>query len=223
MLEYRIFFPLYCHVEQIKIGVDEQAIIAPPSPFTMEGKLVFYGTSITQGASASRPGMCYANILSRRLNVETLNYGFSGNGLGEMEVADTLAGIDNPLLYLIDYEANAGLNGKLEETLESFLLCLMKKHPAVPLLVVSRIPHLLDSLNKERAFRREAIRRFQQDTVQRINQDFGGRAYFVDGRTLLPDNGEDTTIDLTHPTDLGFAFMADGLEKTLRKILNLER
>ena len=67
--------------------MDEGAVIKPARPFALSKPVVFYGTSITQGGCASRPGMSYTAIVGRKLNLDFVNQGFSGNGLGEPEVA----------------------------------------------------------------------------------------------------------------------------------------
>ena len=78
-------------VETVFIGIDEQAELAAPSPWADDRPVVVYGTSITQGGCATRPGMAYTNIVSRELNRPVINLGFSGNGKGEAEVAAELA------------------------------------------------------------------------------------------------------------------------------------
>ena len=89
-------FPLYASVEEILVGVNEDAEVKKvENLFPNEGKIVFYGTSITQGGCASRPGMSYTQIISRHLGYECLNFGFSGNGKGHIEVAQILSTIEN--------------------------------------------------------------------------------------------------------------------------------
>ncbi|WP_240765073.1 SGNH/GDSL hydrolase family protein [Paenibacillus dendritiformis] len=48
-----------------------------PLSYRNEKKVIIYGTSNTQGTCASRPGMGYTNILSRRIPLEFMNLGFS--------------------------------------------------------------------------------------------------------------------------------------------------
>ena len=105
---FTLNFPLYQGVEEVSVGLDAGAQVLPPPPFALDRPVVAYGTSITQGGCASRPGMAWTNILSRRLNVEFINLGFSGSGRGEPEVAATIAEIPNPACFILDYEANAG-------------------------------------------------------------------------------------------------------------------
>ena len=110
MREYLINFPLYNGVEELWIGLDEDSVIGEPTPFSGR-PLVIYGTSITQGGCAARPGMAWSNILSRRLNREVYNFGFSGNGRGEVQMAEFIARVKNPGAFVLDYEANAQFEG----------------------------------------------------------------------------------------------------------------
>lgn len=219
MTEFLIHFPLYNGVTELKLGIHADAELEPPEPFTNNGKLIFYGTSITQGGCASRPGMAYTNIIGRKLNMEVCNFGFSGNGLGEYEVADLLAEINNPALYIIDYEANAGANGTLESSLKGFIQILRKAHLDTPILVLSRLPYLLDELIPDNGEKRRKLRQFQKDTVEELQRSGDQKIYFYDGSKLWDDDFDEYTVDMVHPTDLGFYMMAKNLLPIIKAIL----
>lgn len=219
--EFLINFPLYSGVESIEIGIDENASVKKPQGFSKEGQLVFYGTSITQGGCASRPGMAYTNIVSRNLNLDHLNFGFSGNGLGEYEVAEMLAKVEKPLMYIIDYEANSGTNGRMVASLEGFVKRIRKCHKETPILVLSRIPYTLDYINPSYKEQRDKLRTFQSDIVTKFSNEGDPNIYFYDGTKLFPEEFEEFTVDFIHPTDLGFYFMAKNLLPELKKILHL--
>ena len=210
--------PLYQGVETLEVGLDADARIEPPPPFAKPGKVIFYGTSITQGGCASRPGMAYTNLLSRWLNVETVNLGFSGNGRGEPELAEAISVIPSPVLFVLDYEANAGLDG-LRATLVEFVRILRSAHPRVTILLVSR------PLPAGVLFRHDAalmIRRscdFQADTVANLQAAGDDNIHFFNGADLLGEDFEECTVDGVHPTDLGFYRMAKSLEPVLRALL----
>src|SRR5260370_36043091 len=84
-----VYFPFSKPVKVIGIGVDSEARFEKPRNFAVPKPVVFYGTSITQGGCASRPGMSYQAIAARKLNIDFVNLGFSGAGKGEPEVAAT--------------------------------------------------------------------------------------------------------------------------------------
>ncbi|MEG0906780.1 MAG: SGNH/GDSL hydrolase N-terminal domain-containing protein, partial [Cellulosilyticaceae bacterium] len=83
-----INFPLYNGVKDIVFAVEDCALIKPPTPYTIEKPILFYGSSITQGGCASRPGNSYPLHLSRWLDADIINLGFSGNAKGEIAMAE---------------------------------------------------------------------------------------------------------------------------------------
>lgn len=216
---FRLFFPLYQGVKKILIGLDEDASIKPPPPFASNGRIIFYGTSITQGGCASRPGMAYTNILGRRLNMEIVNLGFSGSGKGEPEVAEAVAKVPRPALFVLDYDGNCPSADRLAETLGDFIRILRRRHRYVPILVVSRIAFARD-LVQESSHRERLARRCVQMQVVRAHRDNGDRrVFFLDGAGLLGHNFDECTVDGVHPTDLGFMQIAKRMETAIRRIL----
>jgi lysophospholipase L1-like esterase len=163
--------------------------------------------------------MAYTNILSRRLNIECVNLGFSGNGRGEPEVAEAIAQIANPACFVLDYEANAGSGGILERTLPGFIGILRKDHPEVPVLVVSKIGFAEELYNCEAAGRKVFLRDYQRNMVEDLRRNGDENIHFLDGIELLGDSFDECTVDGVHPTDLGFWRMAEKLEPVIRKLL----
>ena len=110
--EYLLYLPLYNGVSSVEIGIpkDRQIAKAEPRPEALRKPIVFYGTSITQGGCASRPGMVHTAILGRQLNRPVINLGFSGNGKMEPELADLLAELD-PAVYVLDCLPNMTRQG----------------------------------------------------------------------------------------------------------------
>ncbi|MEM9017450.1 MAG: SGNH/GDSL hydrolase family protein, partial [Verrucomicrobiota bacterium] len=105
---YQVYLPLFNGLEMVRVGVPEGAEFLPIAP-RKEKPIVFYGTSITHGACASRPGMTHPAILGRRFDYPIVNLGFSGNGRMEPEVGALLAEID-AAVYVIDCLPN--MNGE---------------------------------------------------------------------------------------------------------------
>ncbi|WP_326059476.1 SGNH/GDSL hydrolase family protein [Paenibacillus anseongense] len=212
-------FPLYQGVDEVWIGLNPEAQITQPPAYENNQKIIVYGTSITQGACASRPGMSYTNILSRRFNVEFLNLGFSGNGKGEPELAHLLAEIQDPACLILDYEANCVTTELLQQTLPNFISIYREKHPLTPILVISRITHAKEyfdvQMAKDRADRKQIARQAVEERRERNDANI----YFCDGSLLLGEHAQECTVDGSHPTDLGFLRMADGLTPILREIL----
>lgn len=213
MREFTLNFPLYQGVERLQVGLLPDADVEAPRPWARAGRIVAYGTSILQGGCASRPGMAYTNILSRALNVEVVNLGFSGNGRGEPEVLAEVAAVPEPLLFILDYEANAG--DTLPDTLPGAIEILQTRCPDVPVLLVSRIPFACDLTDTARRTQRDAFRAMQAELAAATG------CHFVDGLTLLGDDFDECTVDGVHPNDLGFYRMAKALAPTIRSILGM--
>ena len=133
--EYRLYLPLYNSVEWLEIGVPEDALFEP-LPLRPENPIVMYGTSIAQGACASRPGMAWTNILERKMDSPLVNLGFSGNGLLEKELISLLSSIDAKI-YILDCLPNL-VRFPLEDVRQRILTSvrnLRKSRPSVPILL----------------------------------------------------------------------------------------
>ncbi len=221
MRNFTINFPLYQGVKEVQLGLAPEAHIAPPPPWSVDGRIVIYGTSITQGGCASRPGMAYTNILSRALNMEIVNLGFSGNGRGEPEVIRLVADAPTPRLVVLDYEANSG--GQLADTLPEAIRILRQKHATVPIMVVSRIAFSGDATHAEALRARESSRNMQANLVKSLRQGGDPGIHFVDGASLLGTDFDECTVDGVHPNDLGFMRMARQLEQRFRSVLNMRQ
>jgi len=212
-------FPLYQAVEEVLVGLAPDAQVLLPPPYVDDRPVIVYGTSVTQGGCACRPGMLFTNILSRWSNRPYINLGFSGNGRGDPEVAEAIADVPNPGGCVLDYEANAGQEG-LENTLDAFIAILRAAHPQTPILVVSRIPFAGELLDPEVVSAREKSRDFQRDTVARLQSAGDPHIFFHDGADLFGGKDwEECTVDGVHATDLGFLRMAEGLWPVLNTIL----
>lgn len=219
---FTLNFPLYSGIKSLKIGIDKNAEIRPPAPWQDERPMVFYGSSITQGGCASRPGMAYPAILGRRFNRPVYNFGFSGSGQGEAAVARQLAKIPDPSLILLDYDGNALLEG-MQKTLKEFISILRDSHPETPLIVLSSLRYsreipLAGSPEIQLPYL-AASADFQRNEVERRKSAGDQNIYFVHGGTLHGQFWHEYTVDGIHPTDQGFSRTADELEKIITKIL----
>ncbi|MDD4069781.1 MAG: SGNH/GDSL hydrolase family protein [Candidatus Izemoplasmatales bacterium] len=212
-------FPLYTGVNNLWIGVEEDKYIIPHETFKDKQRVICYGTSITQGGCASRPGLSYTNLLSRMMQVEWLNYGFSGNAFGEEELIEVLSKIKNSSLFIIDYEANAGTNGKLKLTLRNILEVIRKNNPSIKILVISRIPYLFDEIVKDMGDVRKDLRKFQEDLINELREKGDNNLYFMDGSKIFGDNYHEFTVDTVHPNDLGFMKFSEAVYKKINLIM----
>jgi len=218
LLDFALNFPLGMAIDDIQVGLETGARVEAPAPFAVEGPVVIYGTSITHGACASRPGMAYPSILGRRLNVDVVNLGFGGSGKGEPEVARTIAEIPSPACLVLDYEANTSGLEHLRQTLPAFIAILRAAHPAVPILVATKIPVSHENFNDTQP-ERLRCRDYQKSVVDDLRQRGDRHIHFLDVGALLGSDFAEGTVDGVHPTTLGFKLMADVFEPCLRGLL----
>ena len=219
MRDFTLNFPLYNGVAELSIGLEKNASLVAPTPFIDDRPIVVYGTSIAQGGCASRPGMCYTNILSRKLNRPFINLAFSGSGKGEPEVAEHISRIENPAMFILDYEANCVSAEKLAETLPEFIRILRGKHPSIPMLVVSKVAYAWEVFNPSGAKNREDCKKVEIENVERCQLAGDKNIYFIDGEFFQGEDFWECTVDGAHPTDLGFYRMAENLLPEIEKRL----
>jgi hypothetical protein len=223
MQEYAINFPLYSGVKSMEIAVDKDAQLLPPTPWADERPLVFYGTSITHGGCACRPGMSYTTILGRHFNRPVINLGFSGSGMGEPIVFQQLAAIPNPGIFVLDYEANAGDAG-IRATLENGINILRDAHPEVPIVVLSgaifNMEAFMTDMPYQRAPQGDVSWKFQRGVVERLRDNGDKNIHFICGAWCDDPMWREYTVDGIHPNDLGFYAMAKYLAPRLEKILS---
>ncbi len=207
--ECMLYLPLYNGVESIQIGVDkDMGISRPAAPAAPNKPIVFYGTSITQGGCASRPGMAYAAIVRRQLDVPVINLGFSGNGRMEPEMADLLAELD-PAVYVLDCLWNMR-PAEVSERVAPFVKTLRTARPDTPILLVE------DSSvsNTTPTEKGTILRRIHEElTAEGI-----GNLHFLSNRDMLGTDG-DGTVDGCHPNDVGMMRQATLFSKSLATIL----
>ncbi len=214
MCEYIIYMPVYSIVEKCAVGVETGAEILPPNPHKIEKPVLFYGSSITQGACSSRPGTSYTARLTRAVDAELINLGFSGNALGESYMAEFIASLDLSV-FVLDYDWNAPTPEHLENTHKPFFDIFRKKHPDTPVIIISA-PYVNAAKKEEIMYRRDIIKATYDAAVASGDKN----VYFVDGTTFF-EGAEisDFSVDLSHPNDYGFALMTEKILPVLEKAL----
>jgi hypothetical protein len=216
--EYLLYLPLYNGVSSVEVGISKDAALekAPDYPDARKKPIVFYGTSITQGGCASRPGMVHTAILGRRLGCPVINLGFSGNGRMEPEMAELLAELD-PAVYVLDCLPNMNA-AMVAERVDPFVRTLLRAHPKTPIVLVEDRTYanatLLPDPREHNRTNREALKK----VYDRLIADKAGGVHYIKGDTLLGDDTE-ATVDSSHPTDLGFVRQADAFQKVIEPLL----
>ena len=202
---------MYSDVRKLYIGLQEGATLKTAPEYKIQKPVVYYGSSITQGACASKPGSCYQSILSRRFDCDYINLGFAGSARGEETMANYIKSLDMSL-FVLDYDHNAPTAAKLEETHNRFFEIIRKELPTLPIVIMPRPRYY---------HRGEDDKRFAVVKNTYLNAKAKGdeHVYFISNTelmSLVEDNG---SVDNTHPTDSGFLSMANALGKVFEKIL----
>ena len=223
--EYRLFLPLYNSVKWLEIGTPEGTEFTPLA-VRPDKPIVVYGTSIMQGACASRPGMAWTSILGRKMDRPLINLGFSGNGRLEKEVVDLIAEIDAKV-YVVDCLPNLTIrpDSKLGLTTEeikkrviSTVTALRQKRPDVPIALAEHAGYTDEDVNPQSKHYYVEVNEVLKDAFATLKSQGFQNIYLIPKE----DFGQtyESTVDGTHPTDLGMQQYADGYEKHLRKILH---
>jgi lysophospholipase L1-like esterase len=213
MKEWTINFPLYNGIKKLLIGLKEGSNLEKAPAYSIEKPIVFYGSSITHGGCASRPGNSYPNILSRWLDAGIYNLGFSGSAKGETEMAEYIAGL-NMSAFVLDYDHNAPDISHLSNTHERFYKIVRDANKKLPIIIITKPD--FDSDIEENKKRREVIYNTYKNAIN-SGDDF---VYFIDGEKLFGKRDRDScTVDGCHPNDLGFMRMADTIFPVLKKAL----
>ena len=212
MREILIHMPLYSGVISLEIGIEPGSVLLPAEEYKYKTPVVYYGSSITQGGCASRPGNCYQNNISRHYDCDHVNLGFSGSAKAEETMIDYL--ISLPMsIFVMDYDHNAPTPEYLEETHYKMYRRFRDARPDVP-IVMATMPKVTATDNSVR--RRAVI----LDTIAKAKAAGDENVYFVDGKEMMAMFGDDGgLVDDCHPNDLGFLCMARAFGEVIGKLL----
>jgi hypothetical protein len=215
--EFMLYLPLYNGVSSVKLGIAPEAKLgkAPARAPERARPLVFYGTSITQGGCASRPGMVHTAIIGRHLDLPVINLGFSGSGRMEPALAEFMAQLD-PSVYVLDCLPNMSA-AELTERVEPFVRILRQAHPDTPILLVEDRTYANAFILPGTRARNDTSRAAHKAAYERLLAAGVTGLHYLAGEDLLGDDGEGT-VDGSHPTDLGFLRQAAAMEKALQPL-----
>lgn len=210
---YTVNFPLYDGVYELEIGIKKGSYLGEGAKYKDIKPFVYYGSSITQGGCASRPGNSYQAFISRKFDVDFINLGFSGSALGEQEIIDYIASLDMSV-FICDYDHNAATTEHLKKTHKNVYTSFRKAQPKTPILLISRPLSFIGP---------DFVKAQKEIILQTYNyalKNGDENIYFLDGEMLFEDeNACDCTVDSLHPTDFGFFRMAQKISASLEKIL----
>ena len=212
LCDWIINFPLYGGVEKVELGLQQGSILLEATPHKYKDPVLFYGSSITQGGCASRPGNQYSSMLCRKLDAPQINLGFSGSGRGEIALAQEIAKLKLSA-FVMDYDHNAPDPEHLQKTHEVFFQAIRSVQKDLPVIMMSKCDYSPTPAND---LRREIIRTTYMNAVRNGDK----HVYYIDGETLFGKNMRDAcTVDGCHPNDLGFFRMYKHVLPVLKKAL----
>ncbi|MBQ2876530.1 MAG: hypothetical protein IJE25_05935 [Clostridia bacterium] len=207
--ELALNMPQYAQAIDLEIGIDGEATLSPPTDYRISSPIVFYGSSITHGACASRSGLTFVNRISRDLCADVYNLGFGAGCRGELEIAEYIGSL-SPSVAVIGYDHNAPNKEKLRATHLPFVERLRSLLPETPIILVSR-PDVKES--------QEGLERFEiiKETYHRLCDSGDKRVHLVFGGELL--TSAEHTHDGIHPNDLGEAEISSKLAEYIKTAL----
>lgn len=214
--EFLLYFPLYKELLSFQLRLDEDATFTPTVQ-QHKKKIVVYGSSIVHGASASRPGLAYPAMLSRRMDADVINLGVSGNARMELEVAQMINDIKEVDLIVMDCVPNSSPQQVKERTF-AFVQELRKAHPNTPILMIESITRQIGNYDqkwKQRLQEQNANFRTEYDRL--ITAGYKNLFYLPTDHLIGDDH--EGTVDGTHPTDVGFERMVQIIQPEIEKIL----
>jgi hypothetical protein len=215
---YTINFPIHAVVETLEIGLAPDARLDEPCKYRDILPIVIYGSSIVHGTAATRPGLTYPAIMSRDLNVDYLNLGFSGNAKGEEASARYMATLPMSV-FVCDYDHNAPSLEHLEATHYPLYEIIREKNPDLPYIMITRPNYWTRVREKEKEdnlLRRDII----MSSYLKARAAGDKNVYFIDGMSFgYAPHTYECFFDSLHPNDAGFVRMADVVGTVIRHIL----
>lgn len=209
-----INFPLYNNVSELYIGLKKDALFKKADDYKQKEKIVYYGSSITQGGCVSRPGIAYPAIISNEIGCDYINLGFSGSATGETVMAEYIAGL-SPDIFVLDYDHNAPDSQHLKNTHEKFFQTFRKLCLNTPVVMISA-PNIRFGYSVWKS-RRDIIKNTYNNAIANGDKS----VYYIDGEILWGEENWDLcTMDCIHPNDLGHYRMAQAIIPVIKKIIS---
>ena len=213
MEDVTVWLPRNEIISDIEIEIDDDAVISEPTPYKYSKPILYYGSSITEGGCCESITSGYNAIISRHLDVDYYNFGFSGNAKGDMNMAEYISGIDMSI-FVYDYDHNAPSPEHLAGTHEPFFKLIRERKPNLPVVMMTRPAIMYTESDKKR---REIVFATYQNAIKAGDKN----VYFIDGESFYGDSDRELcTVDKIHPNDLGFYRMAQVVEPIIKSILD---
>lgn len=214
--EYNLYLPLYNTVKWMVVSVPDESVFTPLAA-RKERPVVVYGTSIAQGGCATRPGLGWTSILSRRLDRPVTNLGFSGNGRLEKEVISLIAELDASV-YVLDCLPNlTGFKGtEVKKRIAESVRELQNKRPGIPILLTEHDGYTDEEMYPAKKKSYQDVNRALRQVFDSLSASRATNIYLLAKNEINQDI--ETMVDGVHPNDIGMMRYADAYEKAIRAI-----
>ena len=212
---FRIHLPLYNTLTNLELGIDTDATFH--FKYDDKSPLVFYGTSITQGGCASRPGLAYTNIISRKLNRSCINLGFSGNGHLETSIGRIFSNMQEAI-FIIDCMWNIDKNDVIKNT-HSFLSAVRSKINNYKRPIIFHEQYIAYEHHPDEKAIKLIVKKnkaLKEQIDKQINNGF--KNVFLIGQDGCINEDSEATVDGVHFNDLGFVRFADHFITEFKKL-----
>lgn len=218
--EYTLYLPLYNSVKWMEINIPKESFLRP-LPVHIDDPIIVYGTSIAQGACASRPGLAWTNILGRKLDRPVVNLGFSGNARLEKSVIDLIAEADAKI-YVLDCLPNM-VGGiftatEIKKRLVEAVKILQAKRAGTPILFCDHDGYTGDGINDVKRKEYEGINLMLKEIIDSLTAAGIKNIYRLSKEEINQDI--ESMVDAVHPNDIGMMHYANAYEKKIKEILN---
>ena len=217
--EFKIFLPLYDGLKSIEIGIENSSFIKKPKINNKE-PIIFYGTSITQGACASRPGMAHTNIISRKLDRNVINYGFDGNGRMEYPISKLLSE-SNPFFYVIECMPNMYPPDLVSSNTITLVDTIRARQPETPIILVDLFSSPLTILDNNMKNETKEMNNALRNEYEKLIDNGYENIFYIETKSTLAQDYEGT-VDAIHFSDLGFTRYSNFLIKKFKELNLIE-
>lgn len=216
MRTFTINFPLHAVVESLEVGLKPGAALGEAKPYRDIEPIVFYGSSIVHGTAASRPGLTYESLISREMNLDYTNLGFSGQAKAEGVLCEWMATLPMSI-FVCDYDHNAPTVEHLENTHYAMYETIRKKNPDLPYVMITRPDYWTQYGDQENILQRRDV---IMASYLKARATGDKNVYFIDGLGFnVEPHQYEMSVDSIHPNDTGFVRMADTIGTIIRHIL----
>ncbi len=218
MKEILLHFPIETRIESLSIALREGSVLEEPTEYKNTNPVVFYGSSITFGACASKPSNTYCAMVSRMLDTDFINLGFGGACKAEDSMIDYLKNLKMSV-FVYDYDHNAPTPEYLEQTHFRGYCRFREKQPDTPVIFASKPDYSYDIFTYDKdvnKVRRRIIMKSYEQALKLGDKNVS----FVDGKKIYPkDVSPFCSVDGCHPNDLGYMYMAKAFSKAIREFI----